>query len=178
MMKHYPRLLAIIDCTEIYIERPRELLLQAHTWSDYKKNNTAKILVSISPRGLFNFISECFGGRATDKYIVHQSGFLDMIEEYDQIMADNGFCIQEELMLRRAELVKPPPAQGFDQATSMNVLTTKKVANLRIHVERAIQRLKTFRILSGTYPITMLSLLDDIINICAALCNLEAKLIN
>ena len=44
--KHYPRLVSILDCTEIFIERPRDLKLQAQTWSDYKKHNTAKILVS------------------------------------------------------------------------------------------------------------------------------------
>ena len=177
ILKQYPYLRAIIDCTEIYIERPRELLLQAHTWSDYKKSNTAKILVSITPRGAFNFISEAYGGRSSDKYIVHESGFLDLIEEYDQIMADNGFTIQEELLIRHAELVKPPPAKGYDQASRANVMSTKKVANIRIHVERAIQRLKTFRILSGTYPISMLSIMDDVICVCACMCNIDTILI-
>ena len=32
---------AILDCTEIFIERPRHLRLQALTWSDYKKHSTA-----------------------------------------------------------------------------------------------------------------------------------------
>jgi len=30
----------IIDCTEVYIERPKSLDEQAATWSDYKKHNT------------------------------------------------------------------------------------------------------------------------------------------
>lgn len=173
----YPKLRAIIDCTEIFIERPRELFNQSHTWSDYKKNNTGKILVAITPRGSFSFVSESFGGRSTDKYIVHKSGFLELIEPYDQIMADNGFPIQAELMLRGAELVKPPSARGFDQALRANVMSTKRVANIRIHVERAIQRLKTFRVLSGTYPISMISILDEVIIICAALCNIENMLV-
>ena len=37
----YPNLRCTIDCTEFFIEKPRELLLQAVTWSDYKKHNTA-----------------------------------------------------------------------------------------------------------------------------------------
>jgi len=34
----HPR--CIIDCTEVYIERPKSLDEQAATWSDYKKHNT------------------------------------------------------------------------------------------------------------------------------------------
>ena len=175
--RQYPYLRAIIDCTEIYIERPRDLLMQSHTWSDYKKSNTAKILVAITLRGAFSFVSEAFGGRATDKYIVYNSGFLDLIEPYDQIMADNGFAIQADLLMKNAELVKPPPAKGFEQAPHCHVMATKKVANIRIHVERAIQRLKTFRILSGTFPISMISLLDEVITVCASICNLDRMLI-
>jgi len=36
----YPKLRCTIDCTEVFIERPRDLKLQALTWSDYKKHNT------------------------------------------------------------------------------------------------------------------------------------------
>jgi hypothetical protein len=45
----YPNLRCTIDCTEFFIERPRELSLQALTWSDYKKHNTAKVMIGISP---------------------------------------------------------------------------------------------------------------------------------
>ena len=34
----------IIDCTEIFIERPKSLINQASTWSDYKHHNTVKFL--------------------------------------------------------------------------------------------------------------------------------------
>lgn len=76
----YQKLRAIIDSTEIFIEWPQELFNQSHTWSDYKKNNTGKILVAITPRGSFNFVSEAFRGRPTDKYMVHNSIFLELIE--------------------------------------------------------------------------------------------------
>ena len=55
---------------------------------------------------------------------------------------------------------------------------TKDVANLRIHVERAINRIKFYRILKNTLPITMLHQVDDIVKTCAALCNLKPLLIN
>ena len=41
----------IIDCTELFVERPKALDLQAQTWSDYKSHNTIKFLIEISPNG-------------------------------------------------------------------------------------------------------------------------------
>ena len=57
----YPNLRCTIDCTEFFIERPRDLSLQALTWSDYKKHNTAKVLIGISPRGSISFVSKAWG---------------------------------------------------------------------------------------------------------------------
>jgi hypothetical protein len=54
---------------------------------------------------------------------------------------------------------------------------TKDVANLRIHVERAINRIKTYRILKTILPVSMLHHCDDIVLSCAALCNLKPLLI-
>ena len=54
---------------------------------------------------------------------------------------------------------------------------TKDVANIRIHVERAINRIKTYRIFKSVLPITMLHHADDIVRTCAALCNLKLPLI-
>ena len=39
------------------------------------------------------------------------------------------------------------------------VMATKKIANARIHVDRAISRMKVFSILKGTLPITLVPLL-------------------
>ena len=60
--------------------------------------------------------------------------------------------------------------------TKSNVMKRKTKANLRIHVERTINRIKFFTILKATLPVTMINN-DDIILTCAALCNLKPKLI-
>jgi len=138
----YPRIRCILDCTEFFIDRPRDLQVQAITYSDYKKHNTVKVLIGISPRGCISFVSDVWGGRAFDRHITINSGFLDLVDPTDQIMADKGFLIRDKLMYRRAELVLPPGARGHEQMTSEDVRKTKFIANLRIHVERAIQRLK------------------------------------
>ena len=122
---------------------PKSLHTQAGTWSDYKHHNTLKVLVGIAPSGYITFISDCYGGRASDKHIVSDSGFLDLLERDDHVMADRGFQIREELLVRYCYLIVPPGARAKSQFTEEEVKKTKEVANLRIHVERAINRLKT-----------------------------------
>ena len=148
----------------------------SETWSDYKSHNTIKILVGISPTGFITFLSSCYGGRASDRYVVQDSNFYDGLDLYDEVMADRGFQIQEELMVKFCKLTVPPGARVKSQMTTAEVKKTKEVANLRIHVERAINRIKTYRILKTVMPITMLHHCDDIIKVCGALCNLKPLL--
>ena len=84
----YPRARCIIDCSEIFIERPCSYQARAQTYSNYKKHNTIKFLVGITPSGAISFLSECWGGLATDKCITMNSGFLRLLEPGDIILAD------------------------------------------------------------------------------------------
>ena len=51
------RVVAIIDCFELFIEKPSNLLAKSCTWSRYKHYNTAKYLISITPQGVISFVS-------------------------------------------------------------------------------------------------------------------------
>ena len=92
-------------------------------------------------------------------------------------MADRGFTIQVDLLFRNASLLIPPPGSGKNQMCREIVLKTKRIANAHIHVEQAINRLKWFNILTNTVPLTMVHLFDDILLICASLCNLLPPLV-
>ncbi len=56
--------------------------------------------------------------------------------------------------------------------TKSEVLKTKEVANTRIHVERAIGRMKRFSILTGTLSISLVPLVDDIVQLYPTYCPL------
>ena len=170
--KFYPKVRCIIDCSEVFIETPSSLELQAQCYSDYKHHTTIKFLVSVTPNGMFSYISPCYGGRASDKFIVKDCGFLKLIEPFDQVMTDRGFKIKEDLMMVQAKLAIPPSTIGSLQMTRSDVSETSKIANVRIYVEQAIGRLKTFRILKNEIPVSCLPVCDDIIIVCAACCNL------
>ncbi|XP_068747396.1 uncharacterized protein [Montipora capricornis] len=161
----------IIDCTEIYIEKPTTPSAKRATWSNYKQHNTIKALAGISPDGMFTFVSKLWTGNSSDRHITEQSGFLDLLEPGDSIMADKGFNIRDLATKKRVLLNVPPLCKG-KQLSTKAVKTTRQIASVRIHVERAIERLKNFRLLQGNLPLTLLDIADHILIVCASLCNL------
>ncbi|XP_070560942.1 uncharacterized protein [Ptychodera flava] len=175
----YPATRVIIDCTEIFIERPSNIVARQQTYSNYKHHNTAKFLVGISPTGGISTLSQVWGGRASDRHIVEQSEteFMDKLEYGDQVMADRGFDIGDLLALRGCTLNIPPFTRGKTQLSQKEIERGRQISYLRIHVERAIERIKRFRILQGVFPLKRIHLLNDIITVCAAITNLLPPLV-
>ena len=48
---HFKRCICIIDCFEVFCERPSDLMARAQTFSDYKHHNTVKFLIAVTPQG-------------------------------------------------------------------------------------------------------------------------------
>ena len=134
----YPSTGVIIDATEVYVEQPAIPELQQLTFSSYKNHNTYKGLIGISPSGAVIFVSSLYPGSISDKELTHQSGLLDLLEVGDSVMADRGFDIQEELALLGVRLNIPPFLRGKKQLSSNELVETRRIASLRIHVERAM----------------------------------------
>ena len=134
--EQYPNTRLIIDATEFGIERPSSLVSQSCTFSSYKNKNTVKVLIGIIPSGLIAFVSPVYEGSISDKRLVQVSGLLDKLEIGDELMADKGFDIQDLLALLGVRLNIPPFLSSSTQFSCEDVLKTKKIAKLRIHVER------------------------------------------
>ena len=174
----------VIDCFEIFIEKPTNLLARAQTYSNYKNHNTIKILIGITPQGTISYVSEAWGGRTSDKYLTENCGFLEYLIPGDMVMAYRGFTISESVGLKHAKLVIPAFTKGKDQLDPVDVESTRGIENVRIHVERVIGLLRRkYTILEGTLPAEFLScnpngpierqvpLIDRIVRVCSALVN-------
>ncbi|XP_062609298.1 uncharacterized protein LOC134271054 [Saccostrea cucullata] len=175
--ENFPKTTVIIDCAETFIQRAKNLKTRGETYSHYKSNNTGKYLVGIAPHGQIMFISKGFGGRSSDKAIVEESGILNYLLPGDEIMADRGFTIDDLLFPLKVKLNIPAFTKGKDQLSEEDVTETRRIATVRIHVERAIRRLKVFRILSQIVPVTSVKKLSKYLIVCAALVNLRSDLI-
>ncbi len=99
-----------------------------------------------------------------------------MVESGDSIMADKGFDIESSLP-NGVSLNIPAFLRGKDHLDIEEEQETRKIASVRIHVERAIARIKTFRTLSTVFPLTMAAELNKILIICAYLTNFLPPLI-
>ena len=176
--KKYSDCVCIIDCSEIFIERPKNLTAWAQSWSNYKHNNTMKYLIGISPAGAVIFLSEGWGGRVSDKQITLESGFLDKLNYGDCILADRGFLIADELGERGAYLKIPKFTRGKQQLPGRDVQQSRQLSNVRIHVERVIGQLKKFRLLQSTVQISQVKLLDNVMVVISAIINLNKSVVN
>ena len=142
----------IIDCSEIFIEWPCAYQARAQTYSSYKKHNTVEFLIGITPCGAISFLSKCWGGRATDRCITQNSGFLRLIDHGDVILADRGFDISDDLCIHGARLQIPAFTRGKNQLSLQEVEYSKRLSKVRIHVERVIGLLKKQIRYASEYP--------------------------
>ncbi len=176
--EHFPNTTCVIDCSETPLQKPRNLDSRGESYSHYYGQNTIKYLVSIAPCGLIMFISPAYGGRCSDKFITAKSGFLEYLRPGDEVMADRGFTITDLLYERKVKLVIPAFTKRGMQLSEEDTTNTRRIANVRVHVERVICRLKNFKILSQTVPINLTPKIDKILRICAVLCNLRSDIIS
>lgn len=151
----YAKTRVIIDCTEIFTERPSSLALASKTFSTYKSHNTWKGLVGIAPHGAVTFISSLYSGCMSDVEITKRCGLIELMETGDQIMADKGFVLNNVLKDTGVSVATPHFLCSDGQFTASQIEDNQKIASLRIHVERHIKRVKEYKLLQSTVPLSI-----------------------
>ena len=178
--RDFKRCICIMDCFEVFCERPSDLMARAQTYSQYKHHNTVKFLIAITPQGVVSFVSKGWGGRVSDKHLTENCGILNYLQPGDQILADRGFTVQDSVGLYCAEVKVPPFTKGKKQLSRLESDTACQLSCVRIHVERVIGSLRQkYTILHSTLAINMImcdddtdiSIVDKIVVVCCGLCN-------
>ena len=73
----YPNTTSIIDCIEIFIQKPKNCSAQASTWSNYKSYNTLKALVVTQPNGAVTFVSKLWSRNISARKNTIDSKYID-----------------------------------------------------------------------------------------------------
>ena len=171
--KLYPSTRVILNCTEIFVETPTSLLLQSQLYSCYKSNTTLKGLNGITPNGANSFVSSLYTGGISDKEITRCSGILDLLEPGDSVMADKGFDIDDLLREKNVGLNIPPFLENQGQFSTQDVQRTKTIASLRIHVERAIRRVKEYHFFDSDVLLSSLGSVNQLYSVACLLTNFK-----
>lgn len=175
------KVVIILDATEIETFRVWHTDLAYYMFSPYKKRPTGKILIGVTPAGAICFISHMYGGRISDTELVQRSGVIQDLEgkgfgscEGFQVMADRGSnAIGVQLLEIGMSLVAPPwSRQGEEQFLADDAKYTQEVANVRIHVERAIGALKEWKICERKFCSTRMDIVSTAVRVCGALVNM------
>ena len=167
---------AISDCTQIRCQMPSSLLLNSKLFSSYKNHVTLKGLVGIAVSGAITFSSQLYSGNISDCEIVEGSGFLKLeFDNGDTMMADKGFTIDDLLPLG-VTLNIPPILGSNNQMTAQDVIKTREIASVRIHVERAINKIKNFHSWDSVVPLSLFGVVNQTWSVCTFLCNIQDPL--
>ena len=76
-------------------------------------------------------------------------------------MTDRGFTLDDDLP-EGTSLNIPPFLNGEPRLSLSSENETRQIASARAHVERAIERVKTFKLLRSTFPLSMAPELNKI----------------
>ncbi|XP_015124174.1 uncharacterized protein LOC107046167 [Diachasma alloeum] len=87
------------------------------------------------------------------------------------------YTVSDLVQARGAHLNIPPFLKGRKRLTAQEELQTKFIAKQRIYIEHAVGRIKQFRILHRTLPLTLSGMISQIVFICACLVNFQKPIV-
>lgn len=176
--RKFPTTRVILDGTEVPVERPSNPVAQRATFSTYKNKNTVKTVVGATPGGLVSFVSQTYGGSASDRQIVERSNLLTKCDRGDSVMADKGFNVQDLFAGGDVQVNIPAFFTAKNRLSGLQVLKDRKIASKRVHIERIIGLGKTYKILVNGFSATETKLSKHIIRVCYMLCNFKKNIVS
>lgn len=168
--RNYPDTSVILDCTEFRCQTPSSPLTQSEVYSQYKSYCTLKGMIGIAPHGAVTFISPLFAGSISDKQLFMQSGICQFLNADSAIMVDRGFLIDNVVPCK---VYRPAFLSGREQMPENEMVKSQEIAQLRVHVERVIRRLKEHQFFHYDIPLNMFGNVNQLFMVACLLLNYE-----
>ena len=121
-------------------------------------------------------MSSLYSGSISDVELTKVCGLLDLLEAGDAVMADKGFTIANLLQDRECSLIIPHFLKARGQFSPDEITDNDDITAFRVHVERAIRRVKENRLFNGVLPLSMLGSVNQIWSVCCLLSNFRKRL--
>jgi len=147
----------MIDCTQLILKKKTNLNLCNCAISNFENHETMKFLVSVSPNLYVNRVSTAWS---------ELSNGLDR--------ASQELAFSDELKQMGVEVILPS-FNGRDWSLMEVTESTRseQVVKSQISIERVVQRIRSFRILSSVITLNQTDLFERIFVICAYLTNFQ-----
>jgi len=116
-------------------------------------------------------LSPTYGDSASDRQIIERSQLSSICDPGDSVMADKGFNVQDLFTAIDVTVNIPTFFRKKNRMSGRQVLADRKITSKRVHIERIIGLMKTYKILTVPLPSSATRLASHIIRVCGMLCN-------
>ena len=141
-------------------------------YSSYKHHTTMKCLIAVNPHGAACFVSDMYEGSISDETLFEDCGFLEHVTPGDTFMVDKGFNVKEMLLSKQATIFIPPK-KTKPRFRRDEVIKTQRIGKARVHVERFNERVKKFRLICGTIPLSLRPIASQLVYVASCLVNFQ-----
>ena len=121
----------IIDCFEVFIERPSNLQARASTRSSYKHHNTIKVSIRYCTTRSCNVRVRTMGRAGVSVTNILQNDVEYNLLPGDVVLADQGLDITDSVGMMQATLHIPAFTKGKDQLSAVEVDETRTIEYMR-----------------------------------------------
>jgi len=162
-------IVGVIDATECPVQRSKNHSIQYCYYSGKKKLHTMKYEIVTCPHsGTILWIAGGIpGGLWHDSVLAQKTKVLEELEEGQYLLGDSAYLNRKF----------PQFITTFKKASEEEKKLNRKIASVRIHVERIISRIKVFNAVSYRWRHSF-SLHPYIFKVCAEITNLHLFFVN
>ena len=146
-----------------------------------KTKSTLKVMVGCTPKGAVSFISDAYGGCASDREIIERSALNTsegMFARKDSIMADRSIMVKDLFIYKGVKVNMLTMLKGKSQLEEHEVIGDRRIASKCIHVECVIGLAEAHKILKKDLPAHRLFLGNRIINVCFMLTLFQKSIVS
>lgn len=162
----------MIDVSEVPVERPQDAAIQGNRYSG-KKFHTLKWLIVCDKDKRILFISSMYDGKTHD-FTIFKAIFSGIDFSALDLYVDLGF-LGIKKAIHYNHLYIPDKASKYHPLDAIKKEENSTLSSIRVAVENAIAKLKSFFILRIENRMRIKSKLDEAFTICAALANFKTK---